>query len=185
MVAFAVAVGAIVGLAFGLVVVLAAVGVLHLYRVPSSAMEPTLHCARPASECEGATSDRIIVVDYILSSPARGDLVAFRTPPLTELRCGAGGTFLKRISAIPGDRWEERDGYVYVNGTRLAEPYITTDRRDSRTIAPTTIPAGQYFVLGDNRVSSCDSRAWGTVPRGNLIGKVSATYWPLSRISIR
>ena len=181
----AVGVGGLIALAVGLVILLSALGVVHLYRVPSAAMEPTLHCARPAEECEAATSDRIVVVDYVFSSPARGDLVAFRTPPLTELRCGTGGTFLKRISAVPGDRWEERAGDVYVNGKRVAEPYITSDRRDSRTVAPTTIPAGQYFVLGDNRVSSCDSRAWGTVPRGNLIGKVFATYWPPSRISIR
>ena len=86
---------------------------------------------------------------------------------------------------LPGDLWEERSGYVYINGNRLSEPYIQPSRRDDRTIAPMRIPPHHYFFMGDNRSSSCDSRAWGTVPRKNLIGKVFATYWPPSRITIR
>ena len=92
---------------------------------------------------------------------------------------------MKRLIGLPGDLWEERGGYVYINGKRLNEPYIRPSRRDSRTIAPIRIGKGQFFMMGDNRVSSCDSRAWGTVPRRNLIGKVFATYWPPSRITIR
>ena len=161
--------------------------VVNPYRIPSSSMEPTLHCAKPGSECEARFSDRVLACRfcYRFWEPKRGDIVVFHTPPLADARCGAGGTFVKRLIGLPGDRWEERGGYVYVNGKRLVEPYIHADRRDSRTIAPIQIRKGQYFMMGDNRVSSCDSRAWGTVPHRNLIGKVFATYWPPSRITIR
>ena len=181
----AVVIGGLIGILVVAAVVLQIAGLLHTYRIPSSSMEPTLHCARPGSECEAAHSDRVMAFDYVLGGPHRGDLVAFHTPSLALVRCGAGGTFLKRIVALPGERWEERSGVVYIDGKPLAEPYIHQDRRDDRTIAPATVPHGEYVLLGDNRASSCDSRAWGTVPRKNLIGKVFATYWPPGRITVR
>jgi signal peptidase I len=161
--------------------------VVNPYRIPSSSMEPTLHCARPDSGCEARFSDRVLACRfcYRFWAPKRGDIVVFHTPPLAAVRCGAGGTFVKRLIGLPGDTWAERDGYVYINGKRLNEPYVLSQRRDSRTIAPIKIPQGQYFMMGDNRSASCDSRAWGTVPKKDLIGKVFATYWPPSRITIR
>jgi signal peptidase I len=161
--------------------------VVNPYRIPSSSMEPTLHCARPGSGCEAGFSDRVLACRfcYHLWSPKRGDIIVFQTPALADVRCGAGGTFVKRLIGLPGDTWSERNGYVYINGKRLDEPYVRPDRRDVRTIEPKKIPAGQYFMMGDNRSSSCDSREWGSVPRKNLIGKVFATYWPPDRISIR
>jgi signal peptidase I len=161
--------------------------VVNPYRIPSSSMEPTLHCARPGSECEARFSDRVLACRfcYRFTSPKRNDIIVFKTPPLAAVRCGAGGTFVKRLIGLPGDLWEERSGYVYINGTRLNEPYIQPGRRDDRTIAAMRIPPHHYFFMGDNRASSCDSRAWGTVPRKNLIGKVFATYWPPSRITFR
>jgi signal peptidase I len=161
--------------------------VVNPYRIPSSSMEPTLHCARPGSECEARFSDRVLACRfcYRFWAPKRGDIVVFHTPPLAAVRCGAGGTFVKRLIGLPGNVWEERNGVVYIDGKPLREPYIKASRRDTRTVAPQRIGRGQYFMMGDNRVSSCDSRAWGTVPRGNLIGKVFATYWPPSRISLR
>ena len=161
--------------------------VVNPYRIPSSSMEPTLHCARPDSGCEARFSDRVLACRfcYRFWSPKRGDIVVFKTPPLAAVRCGAGGTFVKRLIGLPGETWEERDGYVYINGEKLNEPYVQASRRDSRTIRPIKIPTGQYFMMGDNRSASCDSRAWGTVPRHDLIGKVFATYWPPSRITIR
>jgi signal peptidase I len=154
----------------------------HSYRIPSASMEPTLHCARDGSECGAAVEDRILVRPYGTNSPHRGDIIVFRTPPLGMVRCGTGGTLIKRVIALPGERFEERHGYVYVDGKRgVAEPYVTADKRDSRTLAPVTIPPGRYFVMGDNRASACDSRAWGTVPAGNIIGHAIAIWWPAAR----
>ena len=161
--------------------------VVNPYRIPSSSMETTLHCARPADGCEARFSDRVLAcrICYRFSDPRRGDIVVFHTPPLAAARCGTGGVYVKRLIGLPGELWEERGGYVFIDGKRLDEPYIHADRRDARTIAPTRIPHGRYFMMGDNRISSCDSRRWGTVPRTSLIGNVVATYWPPLRISIR
>jgi signal peptidase I len=168
--------------------------VVNPYRIPSSSMEPTLHCARPGSGCEAGTSDRVLANRFIyhFRDPKRGEIVVFHTPSLAQTECGAGGTFVKRLIGLPGEVWEERAGYVYINGKKLDEPYIHADRRDSQTmtmadIPPkgtlTRIPKDEYLMMGDNRASSCDSRKWGLVPRKNLIGEVFATYWPPSRIS--
>jgi signal peptidase I len=168
--------------------------VVNPYRIPSSSMEPTLHCAAPAQGCEARTSDRVLACRfcYHLRSPHRGDIVVFNTPPLAKQECGSEGTFVKRLIGLPGEVWEERAGFVYINGQKLNEPYIKPDRRDDRTmglsdIPPrntyTRIPKDMYLMMGDNRRSSCDSRVWGLVPRKNLIGNVFATYWPPSRIS--
>jgi signal peptidase I len=161
--------------------------VINPYRIPSGSMEPTLHCAKPALDCEGRFSDRVLACRfcYRVSGPKRGDIVVFHTPALAAARCGAGGTYVKRLIGLPGELWEERNGFVYMNGARLAEPYLRPARRDTRTIAPVRIPRGHYFMMGDNRASSCDSRSWGTVGRAALIGKVVATYWPPGRLSIR
>src|SRR5437588_3935611 len=123
------AVAALVGLAVVFVVFVLVTS--KLYRIPSSAMEPTLHCARPGTGCTAGRSDHILVWKalYWFSDPGRGDIVAFHTPPLTEERCGSGGTFIKRIVALPGETWAERDGYVYINGKKLVENYIKPDRR--------------------------------------------------------
>jgi signal peptidase I len=168
--------------------------VVNPYRIPSSSMEPTLHCAKPAQGCEANTSDRVLANRFIyhFRDPRRGEIVVFKTPPLAEQECGSKGTFVKRLIGLPGEVWEERTGFVYINGKKLNEPYIKPDRRDHQTlglsdIPPrntyTRIPKNYYLMMGDNRNSSCDSRRWGLVPRKNLIGEVFATYWPPSRIS--
>jgi signal peptidase I len=162
--------------------------VVNPYRIPSSSMEPTLHCEKPGQGCEaGFSSDRVLANRFIyhFTQPKRGDIVVFDTPPGARERCGAGGVFVKRIIGLPGDKWEERNGFVYINGRKLDEPYIRPERRDlSGTYPVRQIPKDQYFMMGDNRVSSCDSRVWGTVSRDNLIGKVFFVYWPPNRISI-
>jgi len=167
--------------------------VVNPYRIPSSSMEPTLHCARPLSGCIARFSDRVLANRFIyhFRDPHRGEIVVFKTPPRAQVACthvpgGNGGdTFVKRLIALPGDRWREQDGYIYINGARLNEPYIEPARRDAQTIPEKTVPKDQYVMLGDNRSSSCDSRSWGTVPRKNLIGPVFATYWPPRRIGFR
>jgi signal peptidase I len=164
-------------IAGGLVVLIALTS--RTYRVASSAMEPTLKYR-----------DRVLVsrVLYRLRDPHRKDLVAFRVPPAGAFACGAssgGAVYIKRLIVLPGERWREAGGFIYVNGTKLDEPYVKPERRDEDTIPEKTVPKGEYVMIGDNRSSSCDSRRWGTVPRKRLIGPVVATYWPLSRISIR
>ncbi|MGI9113227.1 MAG: signal peptidase I [Gaiellaceae bacterium] len=165
--------------------------VVNPYRIPSSSMEPTLHCARPASGCEARFSDRVLAnrLIYHFRDPERGEIVVFETPPAAQVRCGAGGTFVKRVIGLPGERLELRTeggfSFVYIDGRRLPEPYLEEERRDSRGPETFSVPEGQYFMMGDNRSQSCDSREWGTVPRENLIGKVFATYWPPTRISVR
>ena len=165
--------------------------VVNPYRIPSSSMEPTLHCARPATGCEARFSDRVLANRFIyhFRDPHRGEVVVFKTPPAAKAKCGAGGTFVKRVIGLPGETVQMRirrgAAYVYINGQRLEEPYIQRDRRDIGPAETFHVPKGQYFMMGDNRAQSCDSRVWGSVPRQNLIGKVFMTYWPPQRISFR
>lgn len=159
----------------------------ELYRIPASGMEPTLHCRQPVLGCEAERADRVLVwkLLYKVREPRRGDIVAFRPPPLARERCGSEGVRIKRIVALGGETWEERDGYVLIDGKKLSEPYAarTVDTRAS--YPPRRIPSGTYFLMGDNRGESCDSREWGAVTRASIIGPVVMTYWPPSRLSVR
>ena len=172
------------------IVLLVKAFVVNPYRIPSSSMEPTLHCAKPASGCEARFSDRVLANRFIyhLRDPRRSEIIVFDTPDAARVKCGAGGTFVKRLIGLPGETVEVRlkqgEGYVFIDGRQLREPYIKPDRRSTETFGPVKVAANNYFMMGDNRSQSCDSREWGTVPRGNLIGKVFATYWPPNRISI-
>ena len=162
--------------------------VVNPYRIPSSSMEPTLHCAKPGNGCEADRfSDRVLANRFIyrFREPKRFEIVVFKTPPRARAQCGAGGTFVKRLIGLPGDRWREQNGRIFINGRRLEEPYIPVDRRDSETLPEQTIPKDRFLMLGDNRQSSCDSRRWGYVPRENLIGPVFAVYFPPKRIDLR
>ena len=169
------------------VVLTVKVEVANPYRIPSASMEPTLRCARPATGCDATFSDRVIAnrLAYRFHDPRRGDIVVFNAPPTAAKECSEGGTFVKRLVGLPGEVVSERNGDVYVDGKQLKEPYVDPRRRDTITRTWPRVGAGRYFVMGDNRVASCDSRTWGTVPRENLIGPVFLTYWPLNRISLR
>lgn len=158
--------------------------------VKSNSMERTLHCSRPGVECLGATDDRILVRPYGRSrEPARGDIVAFTTPPGARIACGQGGTFVQRIVGLPGERLEFRVlgkfphlfVYVFVNGRKLRETYVPPSRRATKAHRPLTVPTGHYWVLGDNRANTCGSNAWGSLPRNRLIGRAIAVYWPSAR----
>jgi signal peptidase I len=142
--------------------------------------------------CEAGSSDRVLVNRFIyhFRDPRRKEIVVFNAPKRAALDCGQGGAYVKRVIGIPGDRWEERNGYVYIDGERLDEPYVQPSRRDHKTLSlsdllpnTTVIPKDRYLMMGDNRRESCDSRRWGLVPRKDLIGEVFLTYWPLSRIA--
>jgi signal peptidase I len=160
--------------------------VVNPYRIPSSSMEPTLHCARPGPGCAAHFSDRVLACRICLdfSDPSRGDIIVFKTPPKAVQKCGEGGTFVKRLIGLPGETVSERDGFVYIDGRALKEPYIAQGHRDTQS-GVWHVPKGQYFFMGDNRASSCDSREWGSVPRGNLIGTVFFVYWPPNRIGFK
>ena len=160
--------------------------VVNPYRIPSSSMEPTLHCAKPAPGCEGSFSDRVLANRFLyhFEDPKRGQIIVFNTPPLAKVRCGQGGTFVKRLIGLPGETVNERDGYVFIDGKALNEPYVKPERRDHQTNS-WKVPLGEYFFMGDNRNQSCDSRVWGAVPRSNLIGEVFFVYWPPNRIGFR
>ncbi len=168
--------------------------VVNPYRIPSPSMEPTLHCAKPEPGCEADRSDRVLANRFVYHyrDPKRGEIVVFHSPKAAAVEC-TGGIFVKRIIGLPGDVWEERNGYTYIDGRRLVEPYVGAERRDSETktlfdIPPTgtmrRIPKDMYLMEGDNRAHSCDSRVWGLVPRSSIIGKVFLTYWPIGRIGV-
>jgi signal peptidase I len=159
--------------------------VVNPYRIPSSSMEPTLHCARPGQGCEARLSDRVLANRFIyhFRSPHRGEIIVFNTPTAAaEAACNASGTFVKRLIGLPGETVKEKNGFIFINGRKLDEPYIQSARRDHQS-GTWFVPKGHYFFMGDNRRESCDSRRWGSVPRKNIIGEVFMTYWPPNRIS--
>ena len=153
------------------------------FRVPTSSMEPTLACARPGEGCTGSFNDRVLVarIVYRFRDPQRGEIAVFHAPAEAQRMCSEGGTYLKRVIGLPGDVVSEREGTVYVDGRELREPYVHAADRDARTAAWPRLGPRQYFVMGDNRSGSCDSRVWGPVPRSAFIGPVVATYWPPTR----
>ena len=105
--------------------------------------------------------------------PRRGDVIVFRFPR------DPSRDFVKRVIGLPGDVVEIRRGVVFVNGQPLDEPYIT--KRSIDSMAPVRVPPGGYFVLGDNRASSNDSRDWGILPAENIIGRAWVPYGPRDR----
>jgi signal peptidase I len=111
-------------------------------------------------------------VRFLFRPPRRGDVIVFRFPQ------DPSRDFIKRVIGVPGDEVEVRSGQVFVNGIALDEPYVTS--RAEYSMPRQVVPEGQYFVLGDNRSNSYDSRAWGTVPEANIIGQAMFSYWPLS-----
>lgn len=147
-----------------LVIFLAIRSTVQTFVVVYSSMEPSFY--------EG---QRLLVnkAVYFFGEPARGDVVIFKAPANRQ------GDFIKRIIGLPGDTVEVKNGAVYVNGSKLHEPYI----RDlpSYTFGPEKIPADNYFVLGDNRNNSDDSHTGYLVPRQDMIGKAWLSTWPPNR----
>jgi signal peptidase I len=166
------------------------------YRIPSSSMEKGLNCAKPGEGCLGSSDDRVLALRlvYDFESPQRGQIVVFTTPASAS-KCapGEGGTpFVKRIVGMPGETVRENGrGFIWIREphstkwTKLNEPYVAPAYRrgDVGHFDQTWhVPEGDYLMLGDHRDDSCDSRTWGAVPRGNLIGPVVLRYWPPDRI---
>ena len=112
---------------------------------------------------------------YLFEPPQREDVVVFRFP------VDPSRDFVKRVIAVPGNSVEIRNGNVFVNDKALEEPY-TLDAPRNITMIEQVMGPDEYFVLGDNRLQSNDSKNWGPVPLENIIGKVWVSYWPLSEI---
>jgi len=148
--------------------------VFQTFYIPSGSMEPTL-----------LVGDRIIIdklaVDF--GTVNRGDIVVFHAPPAVASQCGdADVDLVKRVVGVPGDRISSSGNNILINGNVLQERW-THNEPLGPAITPLTITAGHYFVVGDNHNNSCDSRFWGLVPKGNIIGKVFLRVWPLNRLS--
>ncbi len=113
---------------------------------------------------------------FAIHPPQRGEVIVFRFPkdPRKD--------FVKRVIGLPGEKVELRRGTVYIDGTPLEEPYLTA--QDNSTRPAVLLGEKQYFVLGDNRRSSNDSRTWGPVPEENVVGKVWVVYWPFSNLQL-
>jgi signal peptidase I len=167
--------------------------VVKPFVIPSQSMEPTL-----------LPGQRVLVnrLAYDFGGvPQRGDIVVFHPPsslscavnvPISEpcprsVKTRAGDYFVKRVIGLPGDRVSIENGHPVINGKELTdEPYITpcADSTSCNMPHTITIPRGEYYMLGDNRGDSDDSRYWGPVPISWIIGQVFATYWPIDRIGV-
>ena len=146
--------------------ILIVIFVVQPVKVEGTSMEPKLE-----------PQDRLFVNKsvYYFSDIGRGDIVVFWYPK------DRSKSFIKRVIGLPGDRVEIRSGTVFVNGQRLSEPYLL-QQLEVQSHRLEVIPPHHYFVLGDHRNSSSDSRDWGTVPRQNIFGEAVFRYWPLRKI---
>ena len=124
-----------------------------------------------------AIDDRLIVnkLVYNFNAPNRGDIVLFNSP------YGDGKQYVKRLIGLPGETIEIRRGVVYINNQPTIFPGVTI-RRDYSFKEKEVIPENAYFMLGDNRANSADSRVWGVAPKDTLIGEALFIYWPINRI---
>jgi signal peptidase I len=153
-------------------VLIAVVLIVFIYqpvKVEGTSMMPTL-----------SDQERIFINKFTYRLGAshieRGDMVVFWFP------LDVSKSYIKRVIGLPGDVVEINKGVVKVNGKALAEDYVPEEYRDYQSRPPEPIPPDRYYVLGDHRSSSNDSRAWGTVPRQNVYGKAVFVYWPLDKI---
>lgn len=178
---------------------------LQAFFIPSESMEPTLmgHTAGLSQTGVNYTDtvhDHIFVnkLAYRLGDPQRGDIIVFRAEKKADITGGmqAENVLIKRVIGVPGDKIEIKPGpdgvmRVWRNDRVLNEPYIKApmDNPQAPTarygvLAPLKLGPGEYFVMGDNRNNSNDSRFWGTVPRNRVIGKAALIFWPIMRIRL-
>ncbi len=124
--------------------------------------------------------DRLFINKFIyhFEKISRGDVVVFLYPRDPQK------SYIKRVIALPGDALRVDDGRVYVNGKRVPEPYVPLRYYDSRSVAETIIPPHEYFVMGDHRSISSDSRDFGPVDRNLIYGKAAFVYWPTDQIGV-
>jgi len=153
-------------------VAIALVVILFLYqpvKVEGTSMMPAL-----------VDQERVFINKFVyrlgIGEVERGDTVVFWYP------ADPTKSYIKRVIALPGDFVELREGTVYLNDRPLDEPYVPQEFRDHQNVARLQVPSGHYYVMGDHRSSSNDSRTWGPVPRGAIYGKAVFVYWPPDRM---
>lgn len=140
------------------------------FNIDGTSMEPGLHNAE------------LVLVDkwtYLFHPPTRGDVIVFAAPPEPSQ------DYVKRVIGLPGDTITVKGTTVIVDGVVLKEGYVAAQNQGvppgTRQIINQVVPSNSYFVLGDNRVVSSDSRIWGFVPKKNIIGRAAFVYWPLGK----
>ncbi len=149
--------------------------VIASYYIPSASMETTLH------GCPGCQPDMVLVnkLSYRFKSVSRSDVVVFARPPQAPPE---DKQLIKRVIGLPGDVVSGHDGHVFVNNKELVEPYVNPACHGTTDFAPVRVPTGRYFVMGDNRCDSFDSRMFGTIPRSAVIGQAFAVIWPVHHL---
>ena len=155
-------------------VVLAILVILFLYqpvKVEGTSMMPAL-----------VDQERIFINKFVyrlgIGDIQRGDMVVFWFP------MDPSKSYIKRVIGVPGDTVSVSNGTVLVNGRRLEEPYVLDEYRDRNSMPPFKVQDEEYFVLGDHRTSSNDSRSWGPVPRRYIYGKAVFVYWPVEKMGV-
>lgn len=154
-----------------LIVVVLRTLIFGLFYVPSGSMIPTLQI-----------NDHVVVTKftYHITKPQRGDIVVFNYPVALK-ETGEKVRYVKRLIGLPGDKIEIKEKHLYINDQLVDEPYISSDS-DMADFSPLVLGEKEYFMMGDNRNHSNDSRYWGTVEEDLLIGKAQMIYWPLNRL---
>jgi signal peptidase I len=157
-------VGALLAMQVGSVLML-----IQVARVDGTAMSPTLE-----------NQDRLIVnrLAYLMHAPERGDIVMHRYPGDPRK------AFVKRVIARGGDTVRSLDGRVYVNEAPISDGYVLLGYRSHDTWGPHTVEDGHYFVMGDHRNNSSDSRHWGAVPAALIVGRIALRWWPIQAVGL-
>ena len=145
---------------------------IQAFFIPSGSMLPTLH-----------EDDRVLVnkLSYDLHAVNRGDLVVFERPEGEA--AGQIKDLIKRVVGLPGERIEQRDGDVYIDGDLLEEPYLETET-ETTNLEPQTVPDGHVFVMGDNRDDSMDSRVFHAIDEDLIVGRAFVRVWPLPDLAL-
>ena len=162
-------------LAVAVVVVTLRNFVVASYYIPSGSMEPTLH------GCPHCEPDLVVVdkLSYRFGSVARSDVVVFDRPPLAPPE---DSELIKRVIGLPGETVSGHDGKVFIGAKALTETYVNPACGGTGDFAAVTVPAGEYFVMGDNRCDSLDSRVFGVIEGSSIVGRSVAVSWPVKHL---